>query len=150
MIYLKKTAKKIVKKTVKKTLLTSSNFFPVFLALSFVVLVLFVLTMYLTKGKFYCVFWKKTATVAIPKTLSSCPAKYFEKDAKGAYKINCDWQAKVHVCSYYSASKGCSKADAKLEYNNECLACRFYGETGIKEANDITYKQYGYQTGVCK
>lgn len=87
--------------------------------------------------------------IKVPVNLMECPTKYFEKEG-GTYKINCNQETREKVCSYYKTVKDGTEKTHNLEYNTECGACRFYGETGTKESGNTKYVHLGYVKGPCE
>ncbi|MFA6410086.1 MAG: hypothetical protein WCW26_00715 [Candidatus Buchananbacteria bacterium] len=86
--------------------------------------------------------------VIVPSDLTQCSGKFFEKDGQGNLK-NCAEFESDKVCSYYKTIKGRVATTHILEYDNACLACRFYGETGSKKIDDSDHLNLGYSIGNC-
>ncbi len=92
---------------------------------------------------------QKDADVVVPTDLLTDCNQFFKQEGQ-AYQTSCDTYPKATVCSYYSVLREGQQTVQNLQYPNACAACRFYGETGTKQAGNSTYSHLGYTTSTCK
>lgn len=85
--------------------------------------------------------------IAMPEGLLACDSKYFQKTE--SQTMGCETYPDEPVCSYYTLNKNGEVKLKSLQYNNECYACRFYGESGVKKSGDMVYKNLGLLKGEC-
>lgn len=92
---------------------------------------------------------QKDADVVVPTDLLTDCNQFFKQEGQ-AYQTSCDTYPKATVCSYYSVLREGQQTVQNLQYPNACAACRFYGETGTKQAGNSTYSHLGYTNSTCK
>ncbi|MFA5022467.1 MAG: hypothetical protein WC508_05315 [Patescibacteria group bacterium] len=91
---------------------------------------------------------KSNKKITVPQDLIQCAGKYFKSDDNGRV-ADCSTFEPDKVCSYYKTIVNGITSVHVLEYNQACLACRFYGETGTKKIDNAEYLHLGYLVGTC-
>ncbi len=91
---------------------------------------------------------KEETVASIPDNLISCDPAYFKRGTDGIAP-DCDTFEEGKVCSYHTKEKNGETKIEPIQYKNACSACRFYGETGIREIGSAKFIHHGYLKEGC-
>lgn len=84
----------------------------------------------------------------IPDNLMSCDPNFFKRGGDGIAP-DCDTFGGSSVCSFHTKEKNGETKIENIQYNNACTACRFYGETGVREMGSTKFTHHGYLEENC-
>lgn len=85
----------------------------------------------------------------LPGNLINCSKDFFALNDKGGPKYDCDRLDRNLVCAYYKQKYNGQETIVRSEFTNDCYLCKFFGLTGVKQAQNTSYELLGYVGGRC-